>query len=537
MEISLRELLDSDFFRDSEVLAGEKGLANKVTSVNVLDAPDGPKYMKAGALVVTTAYSLLNNPEDQLTVIEKLAEKKVAALGIKLRFFNYRLPEIMKKRADELGLPIISISNEYAYADILEFLMGNLLLRQTKTFLHKDKVYEQLISSAESDGLQGVAQLLHKWTGLAVALFFEGDSFYAPAAFLPENFLECSSYWQSSQLSEYDGDLKECICHYGLEVENELWEWIGADLRCRNKFKGHLFLFKGQRPFDKNDYVLLDFALRACKMEMQKIISLEQERQKHKSQYFEQLFQGLMPTREEAMFRAKELKWVLPVEAQVVYIQVAGDLDCFDMEVVEAVNGFWQKNYNTQVMTAVYGCGIVALVPASLPNREQVSEKLIPALGKKFPNLDFCLGVGRTAVFKEFKKSFAEARHAVEIGLSTGSKERVCRFDRLGVYRLLFITKSPDEIQKFYEDYLEPVIAFDRKNKTELAGTLKIFLANGCNYSLTAKQLFLHPNSIRYRLQTIEKICKVNLKSEEDRLSIAMAYKLAPLIDRPQSKE
>jgi len=104
MEIILQELLNTDVFRESEVLAGEQGLCRKVTSVNVLDAPDGYKYMKEGALVVTTGFSLLNKPEDQLMLIENLAEKKVAALGIKLRFFNYKLPEIMKKKADEVGL-------------------------------------------------------------------------------------------------------------------------------------------------------------------------------------------------------------------------------------------------------------------------------------------------------------------------------------------------------------------------------------------------------------------------------------------------
>ncbi|WP_214659178.1 helix-turn-helix domain-containing protein [Candidatus Formimonas warabiya] len=63
-----------------------------------------------------------------------------------------------------------------------------------------------------------------------------------------------------------------------------------------------------------------------------------------------------------------------------------------------------------------------------------------------------------------------------------------------------------------------------------MTDTLKLFLANSCNYSLTAKQMFLHPNSVRYRLQTIEKICKINLRSEEDRLSLLIAFKLHPLI-------
>ncbi|ATW24637.1 PucR family transcriptional regulator ligand-binding domain-containing protein [Candidatus Formimonas warabiya] len=450
MEIILQELLNSDFFRESEVLAGEQGLCHKVTSVNVLDAPDGYKYMKEGALVVTTAYSLLNNPEDQLLVIEKLAEKKVAALGIKLRFFNYILPEIMKKKADEVGLPIISLSNQYAYADLLEFLMSNLLLHKNMAFIRKEKVYEQFLKSADDDGLQGIAKLLSTWTGFSVALFYDENKLEYPMNFLPANFLDNKSNFEILLLNENYSGLQEQIYRYSWEYDEELFEWIGVELRCRNRIKGNLFLFKRDRAFDNNDYLLMDFAAMACKVEVKRLNLIEQEQQKYISQYIEHLLNGQIKTKEEAVVGAKSLSLILPREAKIFYFKIKGNLDNFHIDIIEIINSYLNSKFKTNIIVATLCSGIVALVPTEINSHHQLPEELLSLLKNKLSNLDFYIGIGRTSTFKQFQKSFHEAKHAVEIGIALGSTEKIFQFEKLGFYRILFAAQSPDELRIFY---------------------------------------------------------------------------------------
>ena len=53
---------------------------------------------------------------------------------------------------------------------------------------------------------------------------------------------------------------------------------------------------------------------------------------------------------------------------------------------------------------------------------------------------------------------------------------------------------------------------------------------NNYNYRETAKAVFLHANSVRYRISLIEKLFNVNLKKQSDRLNIEVALKLLPLV-------
>jgi len=65
VEVTLADLLLSNFLKNATVLAGEKGLSKKVTSVTVLDSPDAHQYLRGGELVITTAYSILDDEDMQ----------------------------------------------------------------------------------------------------------------------------------------------------------------------------------------------------------------------------------------------------------------------------------------------------------------------------------------------------------------------------------------------------------------------------------------------------------------------------------------
>lgn len=532
MEITLSELLTADFFKQSEILAGEKGLSNKVTFVTILDSPDAPKYLKGGELVVTTAYSLLNDPAQQALIIENLALKKAAALGIKLRFFHNQLPQIMKDKADEHDFPIFTIPNEYAYTDILDFVINNIICRQTKEFKRKEEASDDFLRSIDSDGFHGVVKALHKWTGLQSAVLYEQVKYEYPGAFLPENILEQSSKWRARLFNDLPlYNIKDSIWHYSLEADQEeARQWIGVELKFKGNLKGYVLLWQGERPFDQNDSLLLDFAATACKMEIQRIVSIRTEQQKFKNQCLTQLLQNQFSTFEEAANRVRDIGWRLPEEASVFAIVSSNfSVEFYENDVLPVLHNLFNTKYNGRIINGIFADnGIVVIVAKDLA-QSRLAEDIYKELQKKFAQVKFYLGIGRTAAYQDLLNSFKEAKHAIRIGSSSYADSGVFYFANLGFYRLLHLPHVNSEIVKFYEDYLKSLLDFDADNHTDLVRTLSLFLENGCNYRETAKKLYLHPNSIRYRMQLVEKIGKLNLKSAEDRINISLALRIGAL--------
>ena len=62
-------------------------------------------------------------------------------------------------------------------------------------------------------------------------------------------------------------------------------------------------------------------------------------------------------------------------------------------------------------------------------------------------------------------------------------------------------------------------LAYDKKYNTNLIQTLEVYLNKNCNLNQTAETLFIHRNTIKYRLQRIEEITNTSLNDAFTRLN------------------
>jgi DNA-binding PucR family transcriptional regulator len=68
-------------------------------------------------------------------------------------------------------------------------------------------------------------------------------------------------------------------------------------------------------------------------------------------------------------------------------------------------------------------------------------------------------------------------------------------------------------------------------HKTELYPTLSVYLENNGNITVTAEKLFIHPNTLRYRINKIEKLLKTDLSNFESIVELSIAYKIDQLLN------
>lgn len=149
----------------------------------------------------------------------------------------------------------------------------------------------------------------------------------------------------------------------------------------------------------------------------------------------------------------------------------------------------------------------------------------------KANHLHVNLGIGGfyIAAFKQ-RLSFAEAEFALKIIEYENMEQNICFFAESGIYQLLFAVKDSSVYKRFYENTLFPLDEYDKLNKTLLSTTLKTYLDENCNMEAASKQMFIHRNTLKYRLEKIETLTGLNLKSNSDRSLLWVAYKMKNII-------
>jgi sugar diacid utilization regulator len=98
-------------------------------------------------------------------------------------------------------------------------------------------------------------------------------------------------------------------------------------------------------------------------------------------------------------------------------------------------------------------------------------------------------------------------------------------------YRLLVRTLAshPDEVMRFYEDTVAPIVHYDEQYGTDLVGTLEAYLAHNCNMNATAAGIYAHRHTVAYRLDRVRELTQLdpNFSEGRERLGLGLkAYRL-----------
>jgi len=163
--------------------------------------------------------------------------------------------------------------------------------------------------------------------------------------------------------------------------------------------------------------------------------------------------------------------------------------------------------------------------PAAIPDRRMraaLQEALSTGDGARCS-----AGVSRVARgVQELRAAVAQAVDALALGQRVDGRLSPYYYEELGLYRLLAGLRARDEVQRFYEETLAPLARYDATHGSELVHTLDCFFAQNANASQASRALYIHRNTLNYRLQRIVEITGLDLDDAEARLALQLALKI-----------
>jgi hypothetical protein len=125
----------------------------------------------------------------------------------------------------------------------------------------------------------------------------------------------------------------------------------------------------------------------------------------------------------------------------------------------------------------------------------------------------------------DLHRAGAEALLAANVAEARGLE--MLSFEETGAYRLLLpaMSEDPAELQRFHEETVAPLVAYDEQYDTELLRTLESFLDADGNVAGTAEKLFTHRHTIRYRLDRVRELTGLDVGSTDGRERLSLGLK------------
>ena len=227
--------------------------------------------------------------------------------------------------------------------------------------------------------------------------------------------------------------------------------------------------------------------------------------------------------------KAREFKipFTLARQAYLIRFEQAEEVDC--VEILQSLFPDRRNNYilpmdeETIVLLAEYPRDNPALI-------DEMANQILDNLNAE-SMAKVHIGIGMPAEnLKDIAKSYREASLALTVGAIFESDSYVMRYDQLGLGRLIY--QLPPTLCHMFLDEVFPKGAYEALDSETLL-TIQKFFENNLNGSETSRQLFVHRNTLVYRLDKVQKITGLDLRSFDD----AVLFKLASMVRKYLEKQ
>lgn len=232
--------------------------------------------------------------------------------------------------------------------------------------------------------------------------------------------------------------------------------------------------------------------------------------------------------------RAKKLKIPVDNKRAVFIIEKSSDKDTVAQEYVKNMFSAHAGDYVTSIDEKN-----IILIKSLKENEgykelDNVADQLVDMLGSE-AMLSVRVSYGNIVNdLKEVSKSFKEAQMAMDVGKIFYSEKAVVPYNTLGIGRLIY--QLPVNLCEIFMKEIFGNKIPDNMDE-ETLNTIEQFFANNLNVSETSRQLYVHRNTLVYRIEKLQKMTGLDIRVFDDALTLKIALMVVNYMKYIENKE
>jgi purine catabolism regulator len=489
--LTVKDLLRLPILKDAKLLGGAKGLDRVVRYIDIMEVPDVKGWLREGEIILTTGYSIRHDPALLLDLVEQLALAGAAALAIKPERFISGIPQETIDRSNHYNIPIIQIPSGIPYIDITYTVMERIIDKQGALLRRSEEVYKTLTNLVlNNSGIQVVADNVSEL--VKCPIWIVGGT---------------GEILVSSPSTE----------PYEPSPKNRHW-----DVMVDKQFVGKLVV--GKEQLDELELVGIEQARLVFSLELMRRKIANDTEQRLRGSFFEELLVGLPLSRQEVENKGQQLglqpDWTWEVcmiegEASALYDEPSPLASEINERIMQEAAARKVRAY-----TLRQGDRFILLLPTAKPGeaaRKQAPHiegppewsRILTPLLTPHPNIRS--GIGSRKALWEVHRSYIEAKKAITIGSRLDRDRHVFTFEEVEMFHLLLESSDYVNFDALIERKIGKLSQYDKDNGTDLVTTLYYYLATGGSLIETANRMFVHRNSVKYRMDRILEITGTDL--------------------------
>lgn len=536
--MNIKDLLKIKSLYDSKLIAGKNGIYNEVTGVNVLEAIDIENWGRSGDVILTSFFALQNLSDSELDMFfEKLHHIGISAIVIKIERLVYQIPSKLVELCDNHLIPLIQIGKNVKYESIILDILGPIIDKNINLLNKYYEVHNELTSLALR--MPSIDEILHEFKKMilrdvSLINYVTGTETSTNPELCHVTILDKSEVSREKYMN-FNYKRNKVI------YNNTNPKIVGNQIIVEIPFLGlddyNLIIHELQDSINLEDFMIIENAVKFMQMELLKKYVISQNLFQQKNEIISDLINDKLYAKKDIDEVLESLNINNYNFYQLIIIKLYQHDEDKSLDknlmfpILRQIRNVFKLSFkhiafleksNRIVFILNFDHNQNGFTMASI-------EKLMNPLVEKntFKDFYYLASISSKVRKYEIPKANKEVLDTQKILRLFHNSNKTLSYDDLGIYKLFLESNSLEELQKF----IPPGISKFRSDYPQLFETLEVFLNSNQSYTLTSEKLFLHPKTVRYRIEKIKEVLSTDLTNPEEILQIQVTSRLFKLIE------
>ena len=304
-----------------------------------------------------------------------------------------------------------------------------------------------------------------------------------------------------------------------------------GDIKCIGGFS-----YKKIETFNKNEYAVFcegtdDVSANACAFLGVHFLTIKHyydEKYDRNSFVKNIIVDNILPG--DVLYRTRELHLTIEAHRVVYLVRVQKSVENAALDILK--NLFPDRNRDFVIRIDDHDSVVIKEFKADTSKEEilQVAQNIVDTLSTE-EMVSVSVGISTMVdTIQDLAQAYRETRVSLEVGKVFDTEKNIISYDNLGIGRLIY--QLPTTL---CELFLKEVFKKESINvlDNETIGTIQKFFENNLNVSETSRKLFVHRNTLVYRLDKIKKLTGLDLREFDD----AIIFKVAMMVNKYLTSE
>lgn len=501
--MKIKDLLAMNLFKKCKLLTKNIGLENTISSAMVLEAMDIENWTRRNQLIMTSFYALKDASNEEISdFFQKMKEIGISGLVVKVDRLITIIPDWLIERCFEYEIPLIKAPEDISYERIM-LTIYEPILNQQEHLLRTYYDVRQQFTKVERNlrSFEQIMETFYQLIELPCTLKIESLGINIHYGKNYNNYVVSNHHFL--QTTEFTKNLYEHLTLFSHNQNQQIWA-LRTEILSPLAEKCVLTVYQEKENIKQSDLMIIENVTDLIQEKLQMESMLKKERYARMNNLADAILQNTPKNTDELNSLLNEANINTNAYYQGIVFASTNETNRPSNETIIA-----KKLRRLRKLEIYFDHYNYTVVLFNLKSKEDaVTKEEIKQLftTEEIIAEQIYFSISQIKKKDELKEILIECLDTLRFNRSFFI-DYVVSVNDLGIFRFFMKEDRFKQIAAVIPDKLTELCYSDQ----ELFDTLHTFFKTNRNYKQTAEALFLHPKTIRYRLNKVEELLKIDL--------------------------